>query len=110
MYKLNGGPKANIFVSDPTNASRTMFMNIHKLTYEPQLLTFFDLDTTTPKLHLPKNVPSSDPDAYGNLTTTNPPPSAAKVASPQAAPKTPTAPGPSSSSMSARNPSSQHTA
>lgn len=26
IYKLNGGPKENIFVSDPTNASRTMFM------------------------------------------------------------------------------------
>jgi glycerol kinase len=26
-YKLNGGPSANVFVSDPTNASRTMFMN-----------------------------------------------------------------------------------
>jgi glycerol kinase len=29
VYKLNGGPKRDIFVSDPTNASRTMFMNLH---------------------------------------------------------------------------------
>lgn len=26
-YKLNGGPEANVFVSDPTNASRTMWMS-----------------------------------------------------------------------------------
>ena len=31
VYKLNGGPKKNVFVSDPTNASRTMFMNLHTL-------------------------------------------------------------------------------
>ena len=67
VYKLNGGPKANIFVSDPTNASRTMWMNIHKLEYDQKLLSFFQLDTK--KLHLPKIVPSSDPEAYGKLTS-----------------------------------------
>jgi glycerol kinase len=67
VYKLNGGPKANIFVSDPTNASRTMWMNIHKLEYDEKLLEFFELDTK--KLHLPKIVPSSDPEAYGKLTS-----------------------------------------
>ena len=65
IYNLNGGPTANIFVSDPTNASRTMWMNIHKLQYDDKLLSFFDLDTN--KLHLPRIVPSSDPSAYGKL-------------------------------------------
>jgi glycerol kinase len=65
VYKLNGGPKANIFVSDPTNASRTMWMNIHKLEYDEKLLGFFELDTK--KLNLPKIVSSSDPEAYGKL-------------------------------------------
>lgn len=69
VYKLNGGPEKNVFVSDPTNASRTMFMNIHILQYDDKLLSFFDLDTKTPKLHLPKIVPSSDPEAYGTLAS-----------------------------------------
>jgi glycerol kinase len=70
VYKLNGGPAANVFVSDPTNASRTMWMNIHTLSYDDKLISFFDIDTTTPKLNLPKIVPSSDPTAYGKLAST----------------------------------------
>lgn len=70
VYKLNGGPKTNVFVTDPTNASRTMWMNIHKLQYDDKLISFFDLDVKTPKLHLPKIVPSSDPAAYGKLAST----------------------------------------
>ena len=31
VYRLNGGPKKDVFVTDPSNASRTMFMNIHTL-------------------------------------------------------------------------------
>jgi len=41
VYKLNGGPKKNVFVSDPTNASRTMFMNIHTLQYDDSLIVRF---------------------------------------------------------------------
>lgn len=70
VYKLNGGPKTNVFVTDPTNASRTMWMNIHKLEYDDKLISFFDLDVKTPKLHLPKIVPSSDAKAYGTLAST----------------------------------------
>lgn len=67
IYKLNGGPKRNVFVTDPTNASRTMFMNIHTMKYDDQLLDFFRFDLT--KLHLPKIVRSSDPTAFGTLST-----------------------------------------
>ena len=67
VYKLNGGPKKNVFVSDPTNASRTMFMNLKTLEYDERLLDFFRLDAA--KLHLPKITRSSDPKAYGTLTT-----------------------------------------
>lgn len=70
VYKLNGGLDANVFVTDATNASRTMWMNIHKLEYDDKLISFFGLDTKTPKLHLPKIVPSSSPDAYGKLAST----------------------------------------
>lgn len=44
IYKLNGGPKKNVFVTDPTNASRSMFMNLHTLQYDEQLLDFFRFD------------------------------------------------------------------
>lgn len=67
VYRLNGGPKKKVFVTDPTNASRTMFMNIHTLTYDERLLDFFRFDMS--KLNLPTIVRSSDPKAFGTLTT-----------------------------------------
>ena len=68
VYKLNGGPKKNVFVSDPSNASRTMFMNIHTLQYDDSLIDFFRIDPK--KVHLPKIIKSSDPKAYGCLEST----------------------------------------
>jgi glycerol kinase len=68
VYKLNGGPKRNIFVSDPSNASRTMFMNIHTLKYDDSLIDFFRIDSK--KVSMPKIVHSSDPESYGSLTST----------------------------------------
>lgn len=44
-----------------------MFMNIHTLKYDESLLDFFRFDMD--KLHLPKIVRSSDPEAYGTLTS-----------------------------------------
>jgi len=70
VYKLNGGPSTNIFVTDPSNASRTMWMNIQKLAYDDKLISFSELDVKTPKLHLPKIVPSSDAEAHGKLAST----------------------------------------
>ncbi|KAL6248006.1 Glycerol kinase [Rhinocladiella similis] len=68
VFKLNGGLKRNIFVSDPSNASRTMFMNIKTLKYDESLIDFFRIDRT--KVHFPKIVHSSDPSAYGSLAST----------------------------------------
>ncbi|KAG9816389.1 glycerol kinase, partial [Aureobasidium melanogenum] len=65
IYNLNGGKEKNIFVTDSTNASRTMFMNLHTCQYDDNLLSFFELDRN--KLRLPKIVPSSCADAYGSL-------------------------------------------
>jgi glycerol kinase len=67
VYKLNGGPAANVHVSDPTNASRSMFMNLTSLAYDPELLGFFGLDQN--KLRLPRIVRSSDAQAFGKLTS-----------------------------------------
>ncbi|KAH0495083.1 hypothetical protein TgHK011_008654 [Trichoderma gracile] len=69
VYKLNGGPARNIHVTDPSNASRTMFMNIATLEYDDDLLDWFRIDRK--KVALPKIVSSSDPQAYGSFTTTH---------------------------------------
>ena len=63
IYKLNGGKDGGVHVTDTTNASRTMFMNIHTLKYDDKLLDFFKLDQKN--ITLPKIVPSSDKDAFG---------------------------------------------
>lgn len=66
LYNFNGGPKNNVYVTDVTNASRTMFMNLRELKYDDRLLDFFGLDQT--KIRLPKIVPSSDPTEFGTMT------------------------------------------
>lgn len=65
VYKLNGGPKKNVLVSDATNASRTMFLNLKTLEYDDRMIDFFRLDVD--KLHLAKVARSSDAEAYGRL-------------------------------------------
>jgi glycerol kinase len=67
IYKLNGGKEGGVHVTDTTNASRTMFMNLHTLQYDDQLLDFFRLDRK--HITLPKIVPSSDAEAFGALTS-----------------------------------------
>lgn len=67
-YKLNGGPARNVYVSDPTNASRTMFMNLETLDYDTELLDWFRIDRS--KVLLPRIVRSADTDAYGFLAGT----------------------------------------
>jgi glycerol kinase len=70
IYRLNGGAESeggrNVHVTDATNASRTMFMNLRTLKYDEKLLGFFGIDTA--KIHLPKIVPSSDPEAFGRMS------------------------------------------
>ncbi|KAI9761474.1 MAG: hypothetical protein M4579_000984 [Chaenotheca gracillima] len=67
LYNINGGKSRNWLVTDATNASRTMFLNLHSLEYDERLLSFFELDRA--KLTLPKVVPSSDPAAFGSMSS-----------------------------------------
>ncbi|MCJ1472247.1 Glycerol kinase [Lambiella insularis] len=67
IYKLNGGKENNIFVTDATNASRTMFMNLHTLEYDQRVFDFFEVDTQ--KIKFPQIVPSSDPEAFGSMAS-----------------------------------------
>ncbi|CAK7242231.1 MAG: Glycerol kinase [Sporothrix thermara] len=68
IYKLNGGPSGGpdgngVHVTDSTNASRTMFMNLKTLQYDDNLLAFFGIDRA--KVQLPRIVPSSHATAFG---------------------------------------------
>jgi len=53
MYNLTG---QEVHATDPTNASRTLLLDIHNLQYSSYLLTFFGLDG----IHLPKIKSSSE--------------------------------------------------
>ncbi|KAK7727388.1 Glycerol kinase [Diaporthe eres] len=67
IYRLNGGADAEkpVHVTDSTNASRTMFMNLRTMKYDEKTLDFFGIDPT--KCALPEIVPSSDDKAFGKL-------------------------------------------
>ena len=67
LYQLNGGKEKNVHITDSTNASRTMFMNIRTLEYSSEVLDFFRLDPN--KIILPKIVPCSDAEAFGSLAS-----------------------------------------
>lgn len=69
IFKLNGGTDKDLLVTDATNASRTMFMNLETLEYDERLLSFFSLDRD--KICLPNIVRSSDASAYGSLSSTS---------------------------------------
>lgn len=66
IYNLNGGLQSKRLVTDVTNASRTMFMNLETLQYDDRLLKFFDIDQK--KIRLPEIFPSADPEGFGEVT------------------------------------------
>ncbi|KAF2720191.1 glycerol kinase [Polychaeton citri CBS 116435] len=66
LYHLNGKNR-RYFVTDSTNASRTMFANLHTLKYDDKLLDFFGLDPH--KIALPRIVPSSCATSYGQMAS-----------------------------------------
>ncbi|ACB94033.1 glycerol kinase GlpK [Beijerinckia indica] len=62
IWKLTGGPgPAAVHVTDVTNASRTMLMNLKTLDWDEELLSAFAI----PRAMLPSIRPSSDPEFYG---------------------------------------------
>jgi glycerol kinase len=64
IWNLTGGPDGGVHVTDVTNASRTMLMNLETLEWDDELLGFFGI----PRSMLPEIKPSSLPDGYGELT------------------------------------------
>lgn len=67
VYCLNGGSTTPrpVHVTDTTNASRTMLMNLSNLHWEDSIIELFGLDRT--RIRLPQIVPSSDPTAFGSV-------------------------------------------
>jgi glycerol kinase len=60
LWHLTGGVDGGQHITDVTNASRTMLMDLETLDWDPELLSFFDI----PQTMLPTIVPSSHADAY----------------------------------------------
>ena len=63
IWNLTGGTDGGVHVTDPTNASRTMLMNLETLDWDDELLGFFNI----PRAMLPEIKPSSAPDGYGEV-------------------------------------------
>ncbi|MDP9846383.1 glycerol kinase GlpK [Streptosporangium lutulentum] len=61
LWNLTGGTDGGVHVTDPTNASRTMLMDLETLEWDDELLSFFGI----PRQMLPSIQPSSHPGLYG---------------------------------------------
>ncbi|QKE83975.1 glycerol kinase GlpK [Arthrobacter sp. NEB 688] len=62
VWNLTGGPEGGLHVTDVTNASRTMLMDLTTLDWDDELLGFFDI----PRAMLPTISASSHAEAYGH--------------------------------------------
>ncbi len=68
IWWLTGGPQGGMHVTDVTNASRTMLMNLATLDWDEQILHILQI----PRSMLPRICSSSDSSAYG-VTSENGP-------------------------------------
>src|SRR3954465_8458006 len=68
LWNLTGGVNGGVHITDVTNASRTMLMNLETLDWDDELLSFFNI----PRSMLPEIRPSSDPEGYGVVRSGGP--------------------------------------
>ena len=68
LWNLTGGPRGGVHITDVTNASRTMLMDLETLDWDDELLSFFDISRSM----LPQIRPSSDPNFYGMTLDSGP--------------------------------------
>jgi glycerol kinase len=61
LWNLTGGTDGGVHITDVTNASRTMLMNLETLDWDEELLGFLGV----PRAMLPEIRPSSSPEPYG---------------------------------------------
>ncbi len=68
LWNLTGGTDGGVHVTDVTNASRTMLMDLQSLDWDDELLEIFGI----PRQMLPEIRPSSDPNLYGQTRDSGP--------------------------------------
>jgi glycerol kinase len=68
LWHLTGGTDGGVHVTDPTNASRTMLMDLETLEWDDELLEILDV----PRSMLPQIRPSSCPEGYGTTRPDGP--------------------------------------
>jgi glycerol kinase len=68
VWNLTGGPNGGVHVTDVTNASRTMLMDLETLDWDDELLGLFGI----PRSMLPRICPSSSPEPYGTTLANGP--------------------------------------
>lgn len=68
IWNLTGGVNNGVHVTDPTNASRTMLMDLKTLNWDEKMLKVFNI----PEPILPVIRPSSDPKPYGFTAKSGP--------------------------------------
>jgi glycerol kinase len=68
LWNLTGGVDGGVHVTDVTNASRTMLMDLETLEWDDELLAIFGV----PRQMLPEIRPSSDPGFYGKTLAHGP--------------------------------------
>ena len=68
IWWLTGGPNGGAHVTDVSNASRTMLMNLETLDWDDEILEILGI----PRQMLPRIVPSSDPNVWGTTAKDGP--------------------------------------
>ena len=68
VWWLTGGPDGGAHITDVTNASRTLMMDLNRLDWDPQILSVLDID----RRMLPRIVASSDPEIWGHTAIDGP--------------------------------------
>jgi glycerol kinase len=68
IWWLTGGPNGGAHVTDVSNASRTMLMNLETLDWDQEILGIMGI----PRKMLPRVVPSSDPSTWGKTPASGP--------------------------------------
>ena len=61
IWNLTGGPDGGVHITDVSNASRTLLMNLSTLDWDAEILAIMGI----PRPMLPEIRPSSDPNFYG---------------------------------------------
>ncbi len=68
IWNLTGGTDGGVHVTEPTNASRTMLMDLETLQWDDELLALFNI----PRQMLPEIKSSSEPGGYGVTSARGP--------------------------------------